>query len=258
MPKLDVTYDKIQLTTNMLTTTLNTENAAAWDRDDLYPSAAAVRDAIVRSGGGEGGAVCDASYPTGSVIITSTNTNPGLTFGGTWELFDKEYKASKDRVLNVDYGLGGLKAWEGENYSTAMYAGYAAKSGNDIRLSFTLTTRYALTGGSALGNRTFGILHPNEVGCTSFDPFNYQLHEDRFAYATDKDGLGVYMIRYVIYPTGEFILTHVYDKIGAVTGAPSGGALPAEAKIYLTADLHVNAASMLDKFCDKFYWKRTA
>ena len=89
MAKLETTADNLQWKSKMLTTAQITENAAAWDSDDLYPSAAAVKDAITRSIGG-GGAVCDVTNPVGSVIITSTNTNPGLSLGGTWELFDKE------------------------------------------------------------------------------------------------------------------------------------------------------------------------
>lgn len=263
MAKLETTADNLQWKSNMIISKENSAEltVADLDTDGKYLSAKATAQVIsnaINAGGGGAPINCDDINPIGSVIITSTNTNPGLSLGGTWELFDKEYKTSKDRMLSVDYALGGLKAWEETNYSATIYSGYAAKSGHDIRLNLVLTTRSAITGGSALGNRTFGKLHSDALGFTSFDPFNYQLTEDRFAHATNDVGTEFYMIRYIIGSAGEVIFTHVYDKIGAQTGAPAGGTLPANAKVYINTDLQINAANMLDSFCDKFYWKRTA
>ena len=33
----------------------------------------------------------DVMHPVGSILITSTNTNPSSELGGTWELIDKEF-----------------------------------------------------------------------------------------------------------------------------------------------------------------------
>lgn len=57
---------------------------------------------------GGGGVSLDDVYPVGSVVITRTNTNPSANFGGTWDLIDKEfypfnhYSTSNDSYVTFD------------------------------------------------------------------------------------------------------------------------------------------------------------
>ena len=71
MPKLETTVDNLELKSNKIIST-STVTPDAWT-DAQYPSAKTL---------------LNIAHPIGSVLTTSTNSDPALTLGGSWELID--------------------------------------------------------------------------------------------------------------------------------------------------------------------------
>ena len=60
------------------------------------------------SSSGSGGSESSDVYPVGSVVITATNENPASTYGGNWELIDKEFKT---QTVTPTYTEGAVKTF---------------------------------------------------------------------------------------------------------------------------------------------------
>jgi hypothetical protein len=229
MAQLNVTADKIQLTTNMIT---SAAEASEWDTDAKYPSAAAVKNAIVASAGA---AVCDIANAVGSVVITSINTNPGDTLGGTWELIDKEYKNEFVHVSSqywyIDYGV--LKA---------SASGLITRADHTICLKLRLTTTTPITSSANLGT-----IRRDLSGVTSNGSFSFS-NEGGTAYAIDPATNTGYVVQYMLRGDGAISIEHIYG----------GQSLPTGTVINIHTIVPMDTEDMADAYCDKFYWKRTA
>jgi hypothetical protein len=232
MAKLNVTADKIQLTTNMITSAVA---ASEWDTDAKYPSAAAVKNAIATAAGT---AVCDIANAVGSVVITSTNSNPGSTLGGTWELIDKEFRSEFSHIEAA-------QAWDEDE---ANANGYISRANHTICLKawFNFNTTVDLaTSPSYIAS--LGTLLRTKVGIKSNGSFSYS--NEGFAvhgYKPNGDGL---VVRGNMRGDGYLTIDNIYgsDKV-----------IPAGSVIHLTLPIQISMNDMDDAYCDKFYWKRTA
>ena len=100
MSKLNATTNQIELNTNKVT---STTPSSGWT-DTQYPSAKALYSAY--TGLNESitkvetrcanletsySKVLNIAHPIGSIMITSTNTSPASSVGGTWQLIDKGF-----------------------------------------------------------------------------------------------------------------------------------------------------------------------
>ncbi len=233
MAKLNTTVDKIQLTTNMIT---SAAAASEWDTDMKYPSAAAVKNAIATAAGT---AVCDIANAVGSVVITSTNSNPGSTLGGTWELIDKEFKNDFVNLSASD--------WTESNATFSV--GKVKRDGHTIHLQLWLRTRDILTTfGGILGtlNRTAcGLDTTKYEGSFVMGP------ENSAAFATTVNDQIDYVVKYFFRGDG-------YIELKRIMFTGNATSLPKESTICLEFSALVDWKGMLDSACDKFYWKRTA
>ena len=229
MAKLNVTADKIQLTTNMISKDKWNDE---WNTDTKYPSAKAVAYAI---GEAAGTAVCDVANAVGSVVITSTNTNPGDTLGGTWELIDKEYKNEFVHVSSqywyIDYGV--LKA---------SVSGLITRADHTICLKLRLTTTTTINGSASLGT-----IRSDLSGVTSNGSFSFS-NEGGTAYAVDPATNTGYVVQYMLRGDGAISIEHIYG----------GQSLPTGTVINIHTIVPMDTDDMADAYCDKFYWKRTA
>ena len=227
------TVEEIQKTTNMIK---SQAPATDWDTDTKYPSALAVKNAITASAGA---AVCEIANAVGSVIITSTNSNPGSTLGGTWELVDKEFK---NNFVN-------LSASDWTESNATFNVGKVQRDGHTVRLQLWLRTRDTLTTfGGILGtlNRTAcGLDITKSQGSFGMSP------ENSVAFATTSNDQIDYVVKYFVRGDGYIELKRIM-LTGSVT------ALPKESTICLEFSALVDWNGMLDDACDKFYWKRTA
>lgn len=86
MPKLNTTLDNIETVANKV---IGTTPSADWT-DAQYPSAKTLYNTYTKLS-----TEIEASYPVGSIVCMSTNTNPASQYGGTWTLCDKEFAHKK-------------------------------------------------------------------------------------------------------------------------------------------------------------------
>lgn len=228
MAELNFTADEIQSTKNMIT---SRAAASAWDADDAdekYPSVAAVKQAIAASAGA---AVCDAANTVGSVVITSTNTNPGNALGGEWSLIDKEF-------INRSANIAPL--WSG---TQATASGSISWAGHSICLKMWLSTdQYPISPGNIIGTIDLAA-----AGVTSFSFSD----EGGVAFAVNSTGNSSisYVIKYSLNGGGQLYLDRIYGESVAAFSSST---------IHIQTIIPMSASDMLDTACDKFYWKRTA
>lgn len=169
------------------------------------------------------------AYVVGNVLITSTNKNPSEYLGGTWELIDKGFSGKSNRV------------GEGENYFTpapkvSLVNCAVMRDGRTVRvrLQLTINTKMDDTG-MRLGDLVF-----EEIGIFSI-PFGF------FGLVSYEDTANGGISWQVDWETGT---VYQADVIGT-SPIPSGKTFT------LDFVFIASAASMIDTFCDKFYWKRT-
>jgi hypothetical protein len=221
MPKLNTTIDNLELKSNKV---IDRIPSADWT-DAQYPSAKALYHAYSQS--------VDIAHPVGSLMITTTNTNPATTVGGTWVLIDKSFKAA-----NIDLTLTPAAYW------TALNATLGPCS-SVLLADHTLSLRLNLfvTANLTDSTDTLGTLNSTTLGVTELVP-------ETLSNVAISDGGGS-ILAYELSQNGELSVTKVWllDETSAADGNQS---------YYINLSQSIPHTKMLDEFCDKFYWKRTA
>lgn len=237
MARIETTAGDLQWKSNMIT---SAAGASEWDTDAKYPSALAVKNAIVASAGA---AVCDAANPIGSVVITSTNTNPGSTLGGKWSLIDKEYK--NDYRATYNFSGWTPNTTNGATLELSSRGGFIW-NGHSLFIQIVLVTpdNVELSSGAVLGT----ISRPS-CGIKENGTF-YLCPENGIALVSTTDSN--YTMSYDFYYDGKITFKSIVSSSGTARTT-----LPKGAKIYIDVPIQVVTNDMLDSFCDKFYWKRT-
>lgn len=174
--------------------------------------------------------VIDMIYPIGSIYISATNTDPSSTFGGTWELVDKEFKpfgGSMDdaftiNTTNVNSGGIGL-----------------ARSGHTIFIRLQINNKVALTDTTL----DIGTIDWSKMG---FDSLTYGLFD---VVGASDGGQAIVIAR--IQASGEMETRDVHN----IDGSHS---VDAGSTIYWNFSYPIEWEKMSDSACDKFYWKRVS
>ena len=169
-------------------------------------------------------------FPVGSTYITSTNSNPSAYLGGTWELINKKFRTSAESSGNN----AALITRNTTNVTSCTLA--VVRGDNLIRFYFSFTNKVAL----ADSTLNLGTINFNKCGITSFP---YDAFIDGWS-----DGGNANAMLYIDQSTG--LITH-RDVVG--TDSMATGKVT-----YTTITMPLPMSYMLDSFCDKFYWKRTA
>lgn len=162
----------------------------------------------------------------GSVIITSTNTNPTNTYGGTWELVDKEYKPQIIDDTSI-FTKGSVASFDFL---------YVILKGHTIKIRIRITTNSTLND-SDMNLGTFDLTKIGHVqqNCTS----------TWFVSQTDA-GNAMVVTRIVNGLITSFDIVH----------KTSNGTSASGARIDILLDLPITMSAMADSFCNKFYWRR--
>ena len=196
-------------------------------------------------------------YPVGSVIMThkelvtgetSAVANPNTLLGlpGTWTLIDKTFKTSISRI-----GGPGNEFSSGTN-------GFALSYENAIRSDHTLILQLGIyindsadknipTGQEALAMANLTLARYGIYG------MSYTPQEDTaFAINTTSN-------------TASSTICYRFDNGGStvslrdvINGGSNTHTLNKNARIHINTIVQIPHADMIDSFCDKFYWKRTA
>lgn len=175
----------------------------------------------------------DVMHPVGSVLITSTNTNPSSELGGTWELIDKEFKEIK-----IDDQTGTYFTKNETN--TTSFRLYAIRNKKSISCRLNVTNKVEFNDNAI----TLGTLNFEQLGITRL---YYGLIS---AVASTDGGNGVFQFG-VNWETGVVESVDIVSKTGVES-------IPTNSSCYMHFELACHSEYMLDSACDKFYWKRTA
>jgi len=240
----------INFKSNMI---ISSDTIAPWS-DAYYPSAKAVADRINAIAPGK------IEHPIGSVLITSTNVNPGTSVGGTWELVDKEFKSDYvDITMNWSKTIPGYVAAG----VTDLTWGKMMRNGHTIFLQLWLTinapnTVVSLNPPSSVN---LGVLSRAACG------LNEAVSEGSFIVSAERDIVmaitpdrttqagtsqdpAYYPICYDFRGDGLFSIRGITEDSNSTT-------LPDGTLICINTAVQANWKGMLDSACDKFYWKRT-
>lgn len=218
MAKLDTTIDNLERKSNKVT---GSTPSANWT-DAQYPSAKTLYNTYNK--------LLDLMHPIGSILTTASNVNPAATLGGTWTLVDKAFK---DTYITLDSSY-----WTNTNAELADYSNIMLNNHTvSMRLQFKITT--------TLSDSTveLGKLDLTSCGITN-------LAHAIFYDAIISDG-GNCTLGYRFDTDGTILIYEVLN----VDGSHS---MDSGLSFYIHLVQPVKYTNMLDEFCDKFYWKRTA
>ena len=170
-------------------------------------------------------------YSVGDVIITSTNTNPSATYGGTWTLIDKEFKSAN--------GSTGA-TWNATNTQGTRNITWV-RGGHSIYLRFTWANKVAFSD----NNLTICTIDGSVLGISSAPYAHY--------FTGTCDGINAIIQMNLSWSgvTGTLQSTDVTTRATSIPSTTNQQAY-AETVIILPYE------EMDDDMCDKFYWKRTA
>ena len=220
MPKLETTIDNLELKTNKVIGT----PSADWT-DAQYPSAKTLFD------------VYNIVHPVGSILITSTNTNPSETYGGEWELVDKAFKGKFSYINPSD--------WQSD-ISTMHETANILLTDHMITLRIYVMMKSTVNlkkADSTDPDVTLGKLDIAKYGISSLSSATY-----RHPAVSD---IGNCTIVYTLTTDGTITINDVFD-------INDTHILAEGSDVILNILLPVGYDRMADDYCDKFYWKRKA
>lgn len=192
---------------------------------DTIASLEQTTQTLVRNSGGGGGSSFE--FPVGSVVTTSTNTNPGTDLGGSWSLVDKEFK-SQSRTATVSRNTTNFSALS----VTALYDGHS------ITFVGTMTSAVSISN-TNLEVLTQTLTSNGASALASSLPFIGYSDGAHAAVLMDIDTAG--RVR-----TMDVVVR------GTATSIASG------ASITWSVTCPCVYTAMQDGFCDKFFWKRNS
>lgn len=170
-----------------------------------------------------------SSPKIGDVIITSTNTDPSSRYGGTWELIDKEFTPSYSQNREVAINTTNCSAC----------SVWASMIGHQIEIEIQVTVKVAV----ADTTLQMCTLTPANFGVTAWT------HNRRWAQISDN---GQAFVAWHQNPSGGMEIEDAWTINTSVTRS-----IPAGTQLSFTSLVcNVNYGSMLDSWCNKFYWKR--
>lgn len=219
MPKLDTTIDKLERTTNKVTGTVP---SSSWT-DTQYPSAKTLYNTYSN--------LINLMHPVGSILTTSTNTNPSATIGGTWDLVDKAFKSD---YITLDPVYWTNTNAELNDTSTVSLVDHSINIRLKITPSVQLTDSTVELGTLVIGS--LGVLN---------------LPYSILNAVAQSDGGQCTICYNFAYDTGKLTVFDVINIDGTHT-------MEAGQSFYVNIQEDIPYNLMTDDFCDKFYWKRTA
>ena len=175
-------------------------------------------------------ATTNTVHPVGAVYCSSTNENPSGVFGGEWTLIGKDFTPTYT-TLN-----------QGTTTNLSRFDVTAERSGSVVRFICTMKTSKEIDGFATLGTVDMASLGlANSTG--------YFMNGVAGVHAVvENKGIFAHV---TLTNSGNISVLSV-QNIDGTTKIPSG------TNIYFEAVVIVKPSQMVDRYCDKFYWKRTS
>lgn len=219
MPKLDTTINNLERKSNKVSS--SDIPSANWT-DEQYPSAKTLYNTYNH--------LLDLMHPIGSTLITNTNLNPANFFGGEWTLIDKSFKNA--------YFPFKTSHWVSTNASLNDPSNILLSNHTiTLLLNFKINKSFSNTI-IELGKLDLSFYGINQLSCSSF-------------YGTSVAESNNSVITYRIDQDGTISITNILTANDEVL-------LPSELNFFIHLTLPTIYNDMLDDFCDKFFWKRSA
>lgn len=188
-------------------------------------------------------------FPIGSIWVGGKNDkgekiDPATLFGGTWTLIDKNFENSTTSINSQDDSL--LVSNLPSDFVVSVDA---IRAGNTLRMRIGIKSPRTYTD----TNINIGQLNLNKVGVSNLSwSYNYLLGTTE--YSTDETKRGAIIVGI----NHQGVIKH-FDIL------PANGAedvqyyyKDAAYSYYVDVTAPIPVHHMLDSFCDRFYWQRTA
>lgn len=184
-------------------------------------------------------------HPIGSVVITSTPDNPQNIYGGTWELFDKEFKAKSYFTSSFDDNT--IKDYFTVKQGIGNYRVGYSRAGHSIRLRFTAvaSTKWQYATNVILGN--FNLEKLGIQGALVGNFFNHPGGNDKNHSV---------ILANLDLETGNLTRTNIV-RFAFTSGEEAGTTIQNSEVTWEFSFIVTDKDKMSDSFCDKFYWRRT-
>lgn len=250
MANLNTTVDNIELKTNRLGSGADLAQMVTWD-DEKYPTTALLRDVanninsrIVTSGSSGAAAV----YPVGSIIMTSTDVNPGQEvfngyLPGRWELVDKAFKQTLVNLTTSDWTVGSVGVAD-------LYYGKMIRDGRTISLQLELKLRQQISGKDI----PLGSIKRDTCGITTNAGKFHSSGGYSLAFARDSSNNASFIVCYTLGQDGNFIVREVLSS----KGNNNDLTMKTGTIIMIDTIATTQYGDMMPNACDRFYWKRIA
>ena len=182
-------------------------------------------------------------YPVGSIFVTSDKDyKPGSKLGGTWKLVDKHLKGSYYSEEN----FSDLITFTDSNCNAVSMMINVHDHEIHLTLSFVLKNEITATNPNkdkietnfVLGTIDFSKMGFNRLSCTCYSTM-----------ATDVSN--AICLTSLGYETGAISCVDIYLQ-GGITSIEAGNTIRCDFLGKISPD------HMIDSFCDKFFWQRTA
>lgn len=181
------------------------------------------------------GLTIDDIFPVGSIYVMPTNTNPNTIFSGTtWTLEDKEFKHQFITTGVVSRNTTNVTSIDSQVFEL---------EGHHIWARVFITNKVVLNDDA----KPLFTIDVDKIGINS----SYS----NFIYGWTDQGNGIVLANLPNSESGSDVTVESRD---VVTRGTATTYVAASSTIYFSFDIHTGTTGMLDSFCDKFYWKRTA
>lgn len=174
--------------------------------------------------------VIDMIHPIGSIYISATNTDPSSTFGGTWELVDKEFKPL----------LNNTNSYFTATDNVELMDAYVMRTGHNIKMRVSFYNKVEL--GDSTVN--IGTVDYTALGCSGGISFGLY-----YLIGASDGGSGVIEFQ-LNWNTGALNSVDVITKTNTT--------IPVDSSCYVLLDILLVPDLIDDSACDKFYWKRVS
>lgn len=177
-------------------------------------------------------------YPVGSVHITATNSNPSSIYGGTWTLIDKEFTTTTAQQISC--GTSEENDFVINTTNTTSTSAWVSRQGHSIFLSINPITFKVAVSGTNLTLGTFKLPYLGAQAAAVSPTFT-----------AISDGTHALVFMNINRSTGVLQSQDVVVR-GTATSIAAGSTAT------FTIELPCDYTDMVNSFCNKFYWRRTA